>query len=61
VEIASFDNYGASYVWSNIKKQTGIVVATSGLKTLKAKIVGRNASATNWYMYFQTISIWRTA
>uniref|UniRef100_A0A6M3Y030 Uncharacterized protein n=1 Tax=viral metagenome TaxID=1070528 RepID=A0A6M3Y030_9ZZZZ len=61
VEVASFDCYSATFVSSVLKTQTGIVVSSAGLKTLKARVHGKNASATSYQMRIQAIILWRTA
>ncbi len=60
-EVASFDTYSAGAVYNVRKTQTDIVIATSGLKTLKARVHGRHASATNWEVDIVYIALWRTA
>jgi len=61
VEVASFDLYSATSV-SNVRMvATGIVVASDGLKTLKFRVDGKNASSDGYYMSFHYIALWRTA
>ncbi len=60
-EVASFDCYSGAAVYNALKTQTGIVIATSGLKTLKARIHGRNGSSTGWFLNIIYIALWRTA
>lgn len=60
VEIASFDNYNPTYVYNVTKQQTGIVITTNGLKTLKLQVVGKNPLSTHYQMAIQNISLWRT-
>lgn len=61
VVVASFDEYSASFVANVNKKQTGIVISTTGLKTLKVKCVGKNGSSSGYMINIQMISLWRTA
>jgi hypothetical protein len=61
VEIASFDGYSAATTWNVLQTQTGIVVATAGIKTLKLRVDGKNASSTSYIVEFTTITLWRTA
>jgi hypothetical protein len=60
-EVASFDCYSASGGNNISKVQTGIVVSASGMKELKIRIDGKNASSTAHYATIQSISLWRTA
>lgn len=55
------DHYNAGALNNQLNSATGIIVATSGLKTIKLKVNGRNPSCTNWYVPFCSFSIWRTA
>uniref|UniRef100_A0A6M3IG29 Uncharacterized protein n=1 Tax=viral metagenome TaxID=1070528 RepID=A0A6M3IG29_9ZZZZ len=60
-EVASFDLYAAGYSLSNRLSQASIAVATSGLKTLKWRVDGKNVSGTDYYCPFHYIALWRTA
>jgi hypothetical protein len=58
VEIASFDLYGA---FNNVILGAGFVVAESGLKTLKARVDGKNASSSGYFGPITMIGLFRTA
>lgn len=61
-EVASFDMYKSGVAVPNTMfTQTGIIISTSGLKTLKLRIDGRNASSSDYVLLLSSISIWRTA
>lgn len=60
-EIASFDCYTANSFYNVLKKQTGIVVATAGLYTLKLRLDGKHASSTGYIAVIIYINLWRTA
>lgn len=59
-EVASFDLYSAD-TYNVTKTQTGIVVASAGLKTIKLRVDGKNASSTDHYVRPIFIVLWRTA
>lgn len=59
--ILTTDHYNATTLNNQLNSATGIVVATSGLKTIKLKVNGRNASCSGWYIPFYSFMIWRTA
>lgn len=60
-EVASFDCYSAGDV-NNVRKiETGIDVTTSGIKTLKLRVDGKNGSSSAYYIGVNYISLWRTA
>lgn len=61
VEVAAFDQYAAVPAYNLIKTQQGIVIATSGLKTLKLLVDSKNASSSNYYILFGRIVLFRTA
>jgi len=61
VEVASFDLYSSPAGMNTILKQTGIVIASAGLKTLTYRIDGKNASSSNYNAKWQAIALWRTA
>ena len=61
VEVASFDQYAATTTWNTVYTQTGIVIASAGLKTLKVRIDGKNAASINYDMDLAQIALWRTA
>jgi hypothetical protein len=61
VEVGSVDMYAASASLNNIYTVTGITVSTSGLKTIKAKVEGKNISSGDHYIKITSITFWRTA
>ncbi len=61
VEIASFDWYAGASARNQVRSQTGIVVATSGLKDLKLRVDGKNVLSGGLIVYLTSISLWRTA
>lgn len=60
-EVASFDLYSLATAYNVLKTQTGIVIATSGLKTIKLRVHGKNGSSLGFYANFTTLALWRTA
>lgn len=60
VEVASFDLYGA-LTYNVVFSQTGITIASDGLKTLKLRVDGKNASSSAYYASISAIALWRTA
>lgn len=60
-EIASFDGYSAGVVDIVAFSKTGIVVSIAGLKTLKLRLDGKNASSTAFQHDTFAIALWRTA
>ena len=60
VEVASWDRYQFVVQWNVRRIQTGIVIATPGLKTLKLRLDGKNPSATAYRLHFGYLSLWRT-
>jgi len=61
VEVATFDTYDVGWL-SNIREvEAGIVIATPGLKTIKAVVTGKNPASTNHYFVTSAITLWRTA
>jgi len=58
--IVDFDCYSAGLVITVSNKQTGIVIANSGLKTLKVKINGKNPLSSDYYTGIEYIALWRT-
>lgn len=61
VEVASFDLYASSNQYNQLNDQTGITVATSGIKTIKLRADGKNGSSSGYAAYIQCIALWRTA
>lgn len=59
-EIASFDLYGANT--DNVRQvQTGITVSSAGIKTLKLRVDGKNASSSAYYCAFTYLALIKTA
>ncbi len=61
VEVASFDNYDTGETFNEISTQAGIVIASSGLKTLKLRLDGKNGASSDYQMTVALIVLWRTA
>ena len=61
VEVASFDLYDAARLYNQVFSEAGIVVAASGLKTLKIRVDGKHGSATGFELWLSAIGLWRTA
>lgn len=61
VEVASFDLYTVGLVHNARRTETGIVIASSGLYTLKLRVDGKNASSGGYNVWQQLITLWRTA
>lgn len=61
VEVASFDKYASSGSGNNRDSQTGITVSSSGLKTVKLVVDGKNASSSGYQCPFNCLIFWRTA
>jgi len=60
-EVASFDLYTGSTVYNSLQSQVDIAVATSGLKTLKLRVDGKNGSSSSYKASVSVIALWRTA
>ena len=60
-EIASFDSYNGSTVYNNRGLQTGVNVASAGLKTIKVRVDGKNALSTGYTIFIPYLALWRTA
>lgn len=60
-EVMTFDDYSNPLVWNAVYNQTGIVVASSGLKTIAVVANGKNAASSEYGIAFSGIGIWRTA
>lgn len=60
-EVASFDWYSATATYNVIKTQASISVASSGVKTIKLKLDGKNASSTHYYATITSMIFYRTA
>jgi len=61
VEVASWDLYSAAGLYNQLVTQTGIVIATAGLKTLTLRADGKNASSAGYYIQASNLALWRTA
>ena len=61
VEVASFDTYSATVTLNVIFKKISISISTDGLKTLRMRVDGANASSTGLYARPQYIGLYRTA
>ncbi|KKN60076.1 hypothetical protein LCGC14_0535450 [marine sediment metagenome] len=60
VEVASFDTYAGSLIKNVIFTQTGIVVATGGLKSIKMRADGKNGSSSGFTINPIILGLWRT-
>lgn len=60
VEVASFDMYGALDT-NHIFTETGIVIARSGVKTIKFRIDGKNALSSTYFLGMKAAVFYRTA
>lgn len=60
-EVASWDLYSAAETKLVRKIQTGISIDSAGLKTLKFRADGKNASSTDYNVPIEGIMLWRTA
>ncbi len=56
-----WDAYQSSQGWNYVATETGIVIATSGLKDIDLVINGKNASSDNYYMIITILEFWRTS
>lgn len=61
VEVASFDWYSGSAIDNVEKTQTGITIATAGIKDVLIQLDGKHGSSSNFFLLYQSISFWRTA
>ena len=59
VEVASLDWYAAVTAYNSFLTQTGIVIATSGIKTIKFRAHG--STGGGYYVGATTVALWRTA
>jgi len=59
-EVASFDQYSASDVVTT-GTQTNITISSSGIKTLKVRVDGKNASSSGYTATLMMICLYRTA
>lgn len=60
-EVASFDCYSGATIFNVIKRQTGIIVASSGVKLITTRLDGRNASSSAFLIDIVALVFWRTA
>lgn len=60
-EVYTFDAYSGSTVWNTDHTGTGIVVASSGLKTISVVANGHNASSSGYDVVWIQMGFWRTA
>ncbi len=58
-EVGSVDTYGSGN--NHEDTTTGIVIADSGLKTLKVRADGKNGSSSGYELRIILLSLWRTA
>lgn len=61
VEVASFDCYAAGDTPNQRDIQTGIAIASAGLKTLRMRADGHNPSSSAYKIKATYIALWRTA
>jgi hypothetical protein len=61
VEVASFDKYSGTSLTDKTFTQSGIVVGTAGIKTLKYRLDEKNASSSGYQSDFSGIILYRTA
>lgn len=59
-EVGSVDQYG-SLTYNQRYLVTNISIATSGLKTLKLRMDGKNGSSSNYKGWCAYLALWRTA
>lgn len=60
-EVASWDLYAAVATPNIVLTQTGIVLANSGIKTIKVEADGKNPLSTAFRVSIQYLVLWRTA
>ena len=58
--LGTLDWYSASGINNVVKQITGITVATPGVYALKFKLTGKNASASDYFITPQSITLTRT-
>ena len=61
IEVASFDGYTPTIIYNTIQKQTGIIITTTGIKTIKMKCVGKNPLSSGYHTNIQSCSLWRNS
>jgi len=60
-EVATEDLYNSPAVFNYSMTQADIVIAASGLYTLKLRADGKNGSSSAYRFYVSVIALWRTA
>ncbi len=60
-EVASFDTYAASLIKNVLFTDTGNVVATPGVKSIKMRVDGKNGSSSGYTINPIVLALWRTA
>lgn len=61
VAVATFDEYASPDVQNFRFEQTGIIIASSGIKTISVKLTDKNASSSDYYFFISLICLYRTA
>lgn len=59
-EVGSYDLYNAATSYNPLYKVTGINIATSGLKTIRFRLDGKNGASSNYALATQLITLWIT-
>ena len=60
-EIGSVDQYAAGVTWGIRYTVAEIAIATSGIKTLKFRMDGKNANSSSYKGWIVLAALWRTA
>ncbi|MBA7569578.1 hypothetical protein ES708_11319 [subsurface metagenome] len=60
-EVATVDMYAVSALANQLHTETGIVVATTGIKTITCRVDGKHASSTGYTVRISALTFWRTA
>jgi hypothetical protein len=60
-EVASFDLYAGSDQENQLLSDTGNVISTGGLKTLRLRVDGKNGSSSDYCARIGLVILWRTA
>lgn len=58
--VDTIDMYSAANTYNVVKTTTGIVVSTSGMKTLTLYLSSKNGASSNYFTKFNLIGFWRT-
>ncbi len=61
VEVTSWDTYNAATEENQFHTEAGIVIAASGLKTVKVRADGKNGASGDYKVEFTKMTFWRTA